>query len=76
MPKFESGFLHLLVLLNFGSDGNTGNPVGLWILVQSFKMLPIFIPWRFPQLQRGTVLRLGLVEWIYLSFVKLEKSCG
>lgn len=50
--------------------------MGLWILVLSFKKLPIFITWEFLQPGHGTVLRLGMFKWLCLSFVKLEKSYG
>ena len=40
--RFESRFLCLPVLHNLGYDRNTGNPVGKWILVQTFKRLFLY----------------------------------
>lgn len=53
LPRFESGFLHWLLSLNFSMTGSTRSPVGLWILV--------FTPWGgFPQHELGAEQRLGM----------------
>ena len=40
--RFEFRFLCLPALLDLGYDKNTGNPVGKWILVQTFKRLFLY----------------------------------